>query len=448
MKNRRLFALLLRFSVFFALPFSLSCKKETVVDYKPFPLELTITDVAGGAKLSWSKVETSDFVEYTLVRSTGDSIPDLNLITTNPLASVVTRATDAKLTSFVDTRVLQQPVRTYFRVFARLNGRTLSSRNIITNTELFDLGNTFNEIIYNNTPTKPRFYLSGSFSTSIICFDAIGERISGTNLATATSNMRLAVASKNGENEELLAISPSSSFTSILSFFEGSTLKANGNLTLVNNGLIAGIIGTNDGFFIVVTTETSNNVKVISTQTHTIISQTTINFGGVSAGSVLMKTPNQRELIMRDPAGSLFVRISKIAYSEQGQILDSGLMGVANVSFNSPIPILRLSSNGSFFLINSSFQTRALQTQGSLVTGSGSFHTDFSIDPKTDKIYGFTPNTTGVSNVEEFDPISLKITKTIATKMTGLRCFNIDNGLVLFSNGNLTGRTVAQKIKL
>jgi hypothetical protein len=445
MKNSRLFALCLRFSLFFSLLFSFSCKKETPTDYTRFPIELTTADVTTGTKLTWTKVETSDFIDYTIVRSTGDSIPELSQLSGNPSAFVITRITDPKLTTFTDPRFSTLAVRTHYRVFARLSGRSLASRNVLINTDILDLGTGFTEIIANNSKDKPRFYLAGSFTTTLLCYDGNDDRIVATGTGLPSTNMRLAVANKNDANEEVAVYSFSNS--NIVSFFDATTLKSTGNISFQNASSIVAGIGTPDGFFIFITTESSNNIKVVSLTTHTIVSQTSINFSFTPfTGSVLTKNPAAREVVFRDPSSSS-VRVSRIEYNEQGQILNGGLMGFAASGFTTSVAVLRVSPTGDNFIVNNGIYNRSIQLRTSLLTNISNNYTDFTYSTKGDKIYAlFSLSNTNIG-VDEYDASTFKIARAIPVKVFGLRCFATETALIVFSNGS-SSRTTVQKVKL
>lgn len=443
MKNPYIFKRLLRFSAFSLLVFSFSCKKETQPDYARFPVELTTVDVINGVKLSWTKVETSDFVDYTIVRSTGDSIPELNQLAANPSAFVVARIGDAKLTTFTDIRNTSVATRTFYRVFARLSGRNVSSKNVLINADIVDLGTGFTEIIGNNSKDKPRFYMSGSFSNSILAYDATDSRIVAINTTSLTANMRLAVASKNGVNEEVAAYTTG---TSSISFFDAETLKSTGTLALTGGSPIVASIGTVDGFFIFVTSETTNNIKIVNLTTHTV-SQATISFTvTLFSGCVLTKNPASRELFLRDPNQSSS-RICRIEYNAQGQILDGGLLGFVNILFMQT-PVLRVSAGGDLFMVSSTIFNRSLQAKASFSTSAGGSYADFYFSAAGNKIYALTFGSSIASNIDEYDATSFKFTQSIPTKVAGLRCFTTENALIIFSNGNSTGRTNVQKIKI
>jgi hypothetical protein len=408
-------------------------------------VELTTVDVTNGVKLTWTKVETSDFVDYTIVRSTGDSIPELSQLTTNPLAFVITRITDPKITTFTDIRNASVATRTFYRVFARLNGRNLPSQNVLMNAELLDLGNSFSEIVANNSKDKPRFYLSGNFISTILAYDATNNRILATNTsAIQNSNVRLAVASKNGANEEVAAYNSGSGS---LSFFDAETLRPAGTVAVPTNGYqIVASIGTTDGFFIFVTGEPSNNIKIVSLTTHTV-TQATVSFSAsYFTGSILTKNPAARELLIRDPNQSS-VRIGRIEYNAQGQILDGGTMGFVAVS-SLQTPVLRVSNGGDAFIVSNTVFNRSLQVKASFFTSTGNSYADFCYATVANKIYGLSAASSLSSTIDEYDATTLRFTQSIPTKVAGLRCFAIDNTLILFSNPNFTGRTNVQKVKI
>ncbi len=444
MKNSYCVKRLLRFSTFLLLVFSFSCKKETPPDYARFPVELTTTDVLNGVKLTWTKVETSDFIDYTIVRSTGDSIPELSQLAANPLAFVITRIADPRVTTFTDIRNTSVAVRSFYRVFARLNGRNVSSKNVLINAEVVDLGNAFTEVIGNNSKDKPRFYLSGSFTTSILAYDATDSRVLAINTSVPSANMRLAVASKNGANEEIAAYSSGSN---LVSFFDAETLKPSGSAVALTSGFsIFASIGTVDGFFIFVTSESTNNIKIVNLTTHTISQATVFFSSNFLSGSIITKNPVARELILRD-ANQSSVRVGRIEYNAQGQILDGGSLGFVSVAFVQT-PVLRVPSSGDAFIIGGSVFNRSLQLRGNLFSSVGSNYVDICYATTGNKMYAMTFASSIVSLIDEYDATTLRITQTMTTKVGGLRCFTTDNALVIFSNTNSTGRTNVQKIKI
>ena len=444
MKNSYFFKHSLYILAFASLVFSFSCKKEAQTTYARFPVELTTQDVLNGVKLSWTKVETSDFVDYTIVRSTGDSIPELAQLATNPLALVITRITDPKVTTFTDIRNTSIIPRSYYRVFARLNGRNVSSKNVLINAEILDLGNNFTEIIANNSKDKPRFYLSGNSTTNILAYDATDNRILAVNTTAPNSSMRLAVASKNGASEEVAAYT---SFSNVISFFDAETLKSMGTATLPTNGSqVIASIGTADGFFIFVTAESTNNIKIVDLATHAV-NQVTLSFTTTfSSNSVLTQNPATRELIIRDPTQSS-ARVGRIDYNAQGQILGGGFLGFISISFVQT-PVLRISPSGDAFIIGGSVFNRNLQLRANLFSSTGSSYTDFCYPVAGNKMYAMTFASSTTSVIDEYDATTLRITQSIPTKIGGLRCFTTENALVIFSNANLTGRTNIQKIKI
>ncbi len=447
MKNHFLMVLLNRFFIVFLIIFSFSCKKETPNNYVQFPIELTITETPNNIKLSWTKIETSDFIDYVIVQATTDTVPELSKISINPSAFVLGRIADPQITTFTFTQFSSQNIRTNFRVFARLNARTLSSKNVVINADVIDLGNSFQEIITNNSKSNPRFYLFGnaSFSNStIIAYDPKEERVAATNNTLGSKSFRLAVASKNEANEEVAAFTNNS-----INFLDATTLQLLSSMTLSSSENIVAGTGTTDGFFIFITTEVANNVKVVSVLSHIIVSQYTLALTyPLNIGSVLTRNPAQREFILRDPNTSNLVKIARIQYSEQGQITDSGANGVVLAAFTSPTPVLRISNNGELFIVNNLLCTRTLVTKANLVSALGATYADFAFSPQGDKFYGYITTNSSFASIDEYDIATLKILRTIPTKLPSFRCFALDNTLVVFSNSNFTGQTAVQKIIL
>jgi hypothetical protein len=427
-----------RYSLFFILLFSLhlSCKKEAD-SYPQFPIELSLADAVNGIQLNWPKVNTSDFIDYQLVRSTGDSIPEFRFLSLNPRAFVIARFTDIKKTTFFDDQSnVSRTEKTYYRFFVRLEGRVLSSPNMVINSTIVNLGSSFSEILSNNSKDNPRFYLANSGKAECAIYDAKAEKITvkGSLNFNNFTNLRMTLGSRNGANEELAAIALGTQIT----FNDASNLQALATITIGSSVTPLAIVGTLDGFFIVITNELVNNVKYISIGTHTILSQSTVNFGFAPyAGSVLIKNPIDRECILRDPNGFFdSTRIARFRYNAQGQISDVINGRIVNTSFSIDNLSTTVSTDGAYYVLNNSVINRNLTLEKRVFNSSNSAYLDFCFNPTNGKLYAIELNLQGAANalIDEMDFPSLVKTRKMVSRIQGIRSFVVDNNLLVFSN--------------
>jgi hypothetical protein len=452
MKNRRLFPLLLRFSLFFSLLFSFSCKKETLPHYPQISIQLKVTDVLNGTQLDWSKVETSDFINYTVVRSFKDSIPDFANLSQNPNAEVIIRSSDAKNPSFTDEKTNFGNIdRTYYRVFVQLEGRTLASPNVLTNLDVEQLYSPFDYVISNNSKETPRFHLASYNKKECAIYDVQSDSIIAKG-ALPFDNliyMNRAIASKNGQNEEIAT----TVLDNRIAFNDAKTGHALTTYHLNVQTTPLAICGTSDGFFILITSEAVNNVKCISVGTHTILSQMTVNLGfSPYLGSVLVKNPADREFILRDPYGvtTAATRIMRFRYSEQGQISEVKTGTVSNLSGAKKLtrtpPTLNISADGNLFIVNNSLLNRSFDVQKSIVNSLTADYIYFAFNADGDKLYAASGNDTnqlfGGTTIDEYTFPSLKKLRTIPTKVAVERFFIANDKIYVFNN------SFVQKIKL
>jgi hypothetical protein len=117
----------------FFLLFTLnSCEDElpNPNNYGVYPMDLKVEPLPNGDyRYSWNKINSSDFISYSLVGSSVDSVP--YVLTTDLLpktSAVLISITDPSITSIIDSTTLPTG-NFHVRLFAFLNGRSLSSVN-------------------------------------------------------------------------------------------------------------------------------------------------------------------------------------------------------------------------------------------------------------------------------------------------------------------------------
>ncbi len=412
----------------------LSCKKQDNA-YPQFPIELSLAVLSNGVQLNWSKVNTSDFIDYQVVSSTGDTIPDFRFLRTNPNVFVRTTIKDVKKTTFLDEQAVRVNQKTYYRVFVHLTGRVLASPNMTTSFNVTDLGGSFSEIYGHTSTNKPRFYLANSGKTGCSIYDPILDKITATGNFRFNnfSGLRMSVASQNGDNEEVAAIALGDQ----IAFNDATTLQSLYTYTFSNGVIPWAIVGTSDGFFIVITNEPFKNVKCISIGTHAILSQTTVNFGFTpSVGSIVQKNPSDRECVLRDPKSSFdSSRIARFRYSEQGQVWDIVSSSVKNTSYSGIFTNMATSADGAFYVINGSLVNRDLVLKKRVVTSNNSDYFDFCFNPTGGKLYGlFLPQSSSNPSIDEYNFPSLTNSRNFGLKISAFQCFVVNNNLLVFSD--------------
>jgi hypothetical protein len=213
-----------------------------------------------------------------------------------------------------------------------------------------------------------------------------------------------------------------------------------GQFSINQNTELFAIGGTNDGFFILITGERVNNVKCISTGTHAILSQSTVNFGfNTYVGSVLVKNPADREFIFRELSSVLdSTDFARFRYNEQGQISEMVTGKVRNPSGSRLVA--NYSQDGAYCIINNSLLNRSLQVEKKIVDPLSFAYTGFHINPQNDKLYAIQQDLSVVGvplsiNIDEYAFPSLTFLREIKPTVPARQCFVVKNTLHVFSDG-------------
>jgi hypothetical protein len=192
----------------------LSCDKEQEIkDYPLYPLDFNLEKQPNGSyKFSWTATNTSDFKEYRIVRRINDSVPyvnDRNLTDissgslNNPELMVVARIMEANQTTFIDSSLLFSG-KSYFRVFAFLGDRVLSSvnRKIDGLDNIFEKEGVLDDIYLDNE--RNLFYVFDTKKmrvTSINAFTMNNQKTAFTNF-----NSGKEICSFKNKNSDLLYV--------------------------------------------------------------------------------------------------------------------------------------------------------------------------------------------------------------------------------------------------
>jgi hypothetical protein len=142
MKNLNIRALL--FSILGTLSFFFGCVRDEPTlpeNYSKYPIEVKSVELPDGStRLTWNAIKTADFVEYQVLKRTGDTVPFIADSSINRLSKIATelelakRIADVDSTFFVDSFSVPA-TRTFLRVFAVLKNRNLSSKNVELTTK-------------------------------------------------------------------------------------------------------------------------------------------------------------------------------------------------------------------------------------------------------------------------------------------------------------------------
>jgi hypothetical protein len=426
------------------LSFQFSCVKE-VDNFPDYPITLTVKDSLGGVRLSWNKIETSDFIEYVIVRSSKDSIPSFSDLATADGAFVVGRISDAKRTTFFDFNNGNLLLKTYYRVFARLANRNLSSQNYQSNSDVVQINITPSDIIQDEVAPE-RFYISSSNLGQLTSYDANKEEIiATTQLLSFSSFPRLALYNSGTDDPDLVVWSPG---TSRFSVYNGKTLKLKGDVDLTFS--ISSLATTSDGFVIAYTDDFNGPIKMIRLSDRQIVSQikNTSNVF-VQSNSIMFRNGTKKEVIVHT-GSTCGPSICKISYNN-GQLISMTLVGTINSSCGNTA-ILKSSKNGKYIMINRGLYNDQLSINVPLQLLNSSAN-DFVFSPNEDKIYSLrqTFNGTSVATLDESTIPSSTINKSFQTKVSPFKTFVTNDKIYLFGS-SFTNQgmsiTVMQKLKL
>jgi hypothetical protein len=166
--------------LFFFLIFNfLACGKEEVKEYSKYPIDIKVEQLPnGGYKYAWTGINTSDFKEYWIVKNSGDSVPYFN--ENNPgflnSSTIIAKITNANETEFVDSTSIFGG-KTFIRVFAFLENRTLSSLNkeIKGLDNIFEIKANLEKIIIDKRSNN--FYIVDNFNRQIHLVDLFNLKV-------------------------------------------------------------------------------------------------------------------------------------------------------------------------------------------------------------------------------------------------------------------------------
>jgi hypothetical protein len=157
MKNLNIRALLLSFVA--TLSVYIGCVRPDPIlpeNYLKYPLDVKVVELPDGSfKLTWNAIKSADFLEYRVLKNTGDTVPFIgdslinNLSKFGKTLELAKRIESIDSTFFIDSFSVPA-TKTFMRVFAVLKDRNVSSRNveIAIKTDSREMEINPNDILY------------------------------------------------------------------------------------------------------------------------------------------------------------------------------------------------------------------------------------------------------------------------------------------------------------
>jgi hypothetical protein len=410
----------------------LSCKKEED-NFNFNPVSLTLTDTLGFVKVKWSKVESTDFQEYILVRSIRDSINSLTDVSATSGISIVSRSTNFKTVEFIDQQLNQVTTRIYYRLFVRMKNRTFSSVNAIYNSDLSFLNAPPPSIIFENPNNPNHIYFGSSNTSQILLYDFNRDTILARSPASISSSA-LTVVNNNGTTELVQLFGNSLVFRDALTF----DIKNN----IVSTRSIQSLGAGGNGFICYYDDEWNFNYKLMRLSDRTVTSTQSQNIENTSFyGGTLFKEYNSNSFLI-----FYSNNVARISYDAQGNFNPARVI-IRNTNFSWSSSI-RISPKGNYFLVGSQLYSQPLEQLKQVNLLVGSF-TDLIYSADESKMYILrSTNFSSTGIVEEYSLPSGRLLRSFGAKVMGRMAINKDM-LYIFSGSNSSStQTVVQKIKL
>jgi hypothetical protein len=209
MKNLNIRALL--FGIIGTLGTYLGCVRTDPTppsNYLKYPLDIKSIELPDGSlRISWNPIKSADFIEYRVIKNTGDTVPYIegdNIKALNKVSSTLELAKlteDADSTFFVDSFSLPA-TKSYLRVFAVLKGRNLSSRNVemSVKTDAKEMLISPNDVLY--IPEERRIVIADQVGSKLGIYDILNNNpLSITPNITFNANTEIAYGRWNNQTE-------------------------------------------------------------------------------------------------------------------------------------------------------------------------------------------------------------------------------------------------------
>ena len=443
----------LYFSIFFLVStLQFSCIKDPdTSNFPEFPITITsVVDTLGVTKISWSKIESSDFIEYVIVRSSKDSIPNFSKLSSTDGSVIIGRVSDAKRTFFFDSNN-NNPIfigKVYYRVFARLTNRNISSANYFVNSNISQINFSISSIVQDET-TLERFYFTSTNSSQIMMYDAEKEKSVVSNLLPFSSSSRIALSNVAGGEPEVIVWS---NFNSSIYILDGKTLQQKASIDFAGAN-VYNLAVSNDGYMMVFTSESSTPIKMFRLSDRQVVSKInngSPNFISTSNSVLITKNGNKKEFLIHD-GSSCSPNLTRLTYSDQG-ILGS-VSSVGNVSSNCNVSRMKVSVTGKYILINSNiFDSQLILSQPIKILNSLYFDTQFNA--AEDKIYSSRQTNTSVSTITTVDETAVTgttVLRSFQSKISFPKAFIGKDKIYFFANvssSSFSPLSAMEKVKL
>lgn len=185
-------------------------------DYLKYPLDIKAVELPDGSvRITWNAIKSADFLEYRVIKNTGDTVPYIegdNIKTLSKVSSTLELAKlmeNADSTFFVDSFSVPA-TKSFLRVFAVLKGRNLSSRNVemAVKTDAKEMLLNANDVLY--IPEDRRIVIADQVGSKLGIYDIpTNNPLSITPNITFNANTEIAYGRWNNQSELYI---PSSNF--------------------------------------------------------------------------------------------------------------------------------------------------------------------------------------------------------------------------------------------
>ncbi len=173
-------------------------------NYTTYPLDVKADELPDGSlRLRWNKIKSADFIEYQVIKNTGDSVPFIENNSVKLLGNleIAKRIPDVDSTFFVDS--FSVPTRrTFLRVFAVLKDRNLSSKNVEMpiKSDAKEMEINANDVVY--VPEEKKIIIGDQVKNKLGVFDIPNNSpVSIATGVTLSANSEMAYGRYNGNTE-------------------------------------------------------------------------------------------------------------------------------------------------------------------------------------------------------------------------------------------------------
>jgi hypothetical protein len=425
------------------LVFQTACKKEDD-SYQDFPIKLTVKDTVGSTKLIWTKIESSDFIEYVIVRSTKDPITNFSDLNTSAGAFIMSRISNAKQVEAFDfnNNSFNLTSKLHYRVFARLKNRTLSSENFTYNSDIFTINTQPPSEIIQDENNPNLVYFNATNSGQILLYNLEKDTIEAKIFTNGTSS-KLILASDKGKNTELIFFS---TYNRKIYFYDAQTLQLKTTMDFPN--YVYNVTSSQDGFIAIFTDEYNKQIQIVRLSDHKVVStnsSTINNTYNFYSSTWLSKFPTGNTVLLVENSSSPMV--AKMTHDALGTIINNQFLGRI-ISSNSSNGV-KISPKGNYLFINGQIYAEPLDINKPInLFLQGNFESVFNSDDT--KFYTFRQNFNGgIANMlEEYGLPDGKLLRTLSPKLVGRLVIYKNKAYIFGQSNSSSSQMVLQKVQL